>query len=103
MSRSRSVSLPMPLRIKVGAMWEMIPPAPTQNTEALENTAWSKPGISRCRSSAPGIALPLSLIEVCETVYARCMLFHSATINFDVEVLVEPDEPYKSVAAEYGR
>src|ERR1039457_3894768 len=102
MSRSSSMSLPIPLRISVGAMCEMIPPAPTQNTEALENAAWSKPGISRCRSSAPGIALPLSLIEVCETVDARCMFFHSRAIDFDIDVLVQPDEPDESVAAEYG-
>src|SRR6266567_6068774 len=58
--------------------------------------------MSRCRSSAPAIALPTSLIEVLETVDARCMLFHSVSVDFNVKVLVHADEPNEPVPAENG-
>src|SRR6266498_71207 len=102
MSRSSRVMPPMPLRTSVGAMWEMIPPAPTHSTEALENAAWSNPGMSRCRSSAPAMALPTSSIEVLETVNARRMLVHSLPVDFNVNVLVHADEPDEPVPAENG-
>src|ERR1017187_8168810 len=93
---------PMPLRTSVGAICEMIPPAPIHSTLALEKTAWSKPGIFCWRSSAPAMALPRSLSEVCETVDAGCMVFHSFPVDFDLQVLVQPHEADEAVAAEDG-
>src|ERR1051325_4239431 len=101
MSRSSSVILPIPLRHSVGAIWEIIPPAPMQTTDAFEYASWWKPGMSRWRSSAPGMALPTSLIEVLEAVNARRMLFHSFPVNFDIDVaVVHADEPNETIAAE---
>ena len=92
---------PMPLRASVGAICEMIPPAPTHSTLLFEKTSWSKPGIFLCRSSAPGIAFPRKLIiEVCETVNAGRMIFNSFPIDFDFKVLVQPHEAHEAVAAE---
>src|SRR5260370_17536199 len=102
MSGSSRVIRPTPLRTRVGAMWEIIPPAPTHSTEALENVAWSNPGMSRCRSSAPAMALPTSLIEVFETVDARRMWFHSLSVDFNINVLIHADEPDEPVPAENG-
>src|ERR1700726_4460848 len=48
------------------------------------------------------MACPLSLIEICEMVNARCMLFYSAAINFNIDVLIEPDKPHVAVTAENG-
>src|ERR1039458_1092754 len=93
---------PMPLRTSVGAICETIPPAPIHSTLLLEKTAWSKPGIFCWRSSAPAMALPRSLSEVCETVDAGCMVFHSFPVDFDLQVLVQPHEADEAVAAEYG-
>src|SRR5437870_3905659 len=81
-------------------MWEISPPAPIHNTPVFENTVWSKPAILLWRSSAPGTGLPRSLIEVCETVNAGLMFFDSFSVDFDFKVLIQPDEAYKSVAAE---
>src|SRR2546425_5473304 len=102
MSRSSTVMRPMPLRTSVGAIWEIRPPAPTQTTLAFENASWSNPGIFFWRSSAPGIGLPTSLIEVCETVNACCTFFHSTTVNFDFQIVIQPDEPDKAVTAKDG-
>src|ERR1039458_9357357 len=102
MSSSRSVMRPMPLRTRVGAMCEMRPPAPIHSTLLLEKISWSKPAILRWRSSAPAIALPRNLIEVCETVDSRCMLFSSFPVDFDFQVVVQPHETHKAVTAEDG-
>src|SRR5437660_1894582 len=93
---------PMPLRTNVGAICERMPPAPTQVMEAFEKIPWLKPGIFRWRSSAPATGLPLSRIEVREAVNAGCMLFYSVSVYFDLEVVIKPDEPYVTVAAEDG-
>src|ERR1700694_4299061 len=98
MSSSSKVIRPMPLRTSVGAIWEMIPPAPMHNTLDAENTCWSKPGILFCRSSAPGIAFPTSLIEVGESVNAGRIVFHS--VDFYFKILIQPDEPHEAIAAE---
>src|SRR5690242_9869774 len=102
MSRSSNVIRPIPLRQSVGAMWEIIPPAPTQTTEAVEYVSWSNPGISGCRSSAPRIALPKTLIEVGEFIDARCMLFYPLSVDFDLNVLVQPYEADEPVPAKDG-
>src|SRR5260370_33396638 len=93
---------PMPLRTRVGAIWEMIPPAPTHSTLLREKISWSKPGILLWRSSAPGIAFPRKLIEVFETVNAGCMILYSFPIDFDFKILIHPDEPHIAIAAEDG-
>src|ERR1017187_717315 len=93
---------PMPLRTSVGAICETIPPAPIHSTLLLEKTAWSNLGIFCWRSSAPAMALPRSLSEVCETVDAGCMVFHSFPVDFDFQVLVQSHEADEPVAAEYG-
>src|ERR1700730_13681576 len=98
MSLSSKVIRPMPLRTRVGATWETIPPAPTHKTLLLEKTSWSNPEIFRWRSSAPGIALPRSLIDVLEQVNAGRIGFHSLTVDFQFKVLIEPHEPDVSVA-----
>src|SRR5664280_2719470 len=91
---------PMPLRTRVGAMCEMRPPAPIHSTLLLEKISWSKPASLRWRSSAPATAFPRSLIEVCETVDARCMFFSSFPVDLDFQVVVQPHEAHKAVAAE---
>src|SRR5664280_1388469 len=91
---------PMPLRTRVGAMCEMRPPAPIHSTLLLEKISWSKPAILRWRSSAPATTFPRSLIEVCETVDARCMFFSSFPVDFDFRVVVQPHKAHKAVAAE---
>src|ERR1039457_5449423 len=93
---------PMPLRTSVGAICETIPPAPMHNTPLLEKIAWSNPGIFCWRSSAPAMALPRSLSEVCETVDAGCMVFHSFPVDFEFQVLVQAHEADEPVAAEDG-
>src|ERR1035437_10114132 len=93
---------PMPLRTRVGAMCEMRPPAPIHRMLLLEKISWSKPAILRWRSSAPGTGLPRSLIEVCETVDARCMFFSSFPVDLDFQVVVQTHEAHKAVAAEDG-
>src|ERR1035437_4724083 len=80
---------PMPLRTRVGAMCEMRPPAPIHSTLLLEKISWSKPASLRWRSSAPATAFPRSLIEVCETVDARCMFFSSFPVDFDFQALLK--------------
>src|SRR5664279_1952787 len=102
MSSSRSVIRPMPLRTSVGAMCEISPPAPMHRMLLFENSSWSKPAILRWRSSAPGTGLPRSLIEVCETVDALCMFFSSFPVDLDFQVVVQPHEAHKAVAAEDG-
>jgi len=44
--------------------------------------------------------VPRSLSEVCKTVDARCILFHSFTVDFDFQILIEPYEPREAVPAE---
>src|ERR1035441_2821487 len=83
-------------------MCEIRPPAPMHRMLLFENSSWSKPTILRWRSSAPAIALPRSLIEVCETVDARCMFFSSFPVDFDFKVIVQPHKTHKAVAAEDG-
>src|ERR1017187_7496985 len=102
MSSSRRVIRPIPLRTRVGAMCEIRPPAPMHRMLLLENSSWSKPAILRWRSSAPAIALPRNLIEVCETVDARFMFFSSFSVDLDFQVVVQPHEAHKAVAAEDG-
>src|ERR1039457_6279617 len=80
----------------------MRPPAPIHSTLLLEKTSWSNPAILRWRSSAPATAFPRSLIEVCETVDARCMFFSSFPVDLDFQVVVQPHEAHKAVAAEDG-
>src|ERR1035437_5319310 len=83
-------------------MCEISPPAPIHSTLLLEKISWSKPAILRWRSSAPATTFPLSLIEVCETVDARCMFFSSFPVDFDFQVVVQPHKTHKAVAAEDG-
>src|SRR5258706_6643048 len=91
---------PKPLRTSVGAICDVIPPAPMQRTWLREKAAWSNPEIFRCRSSAPGIAWPRRLIDVGEAVNAGRMIFDSFPVDFDFEVLVHSHEPDETVAAE---
>src|SRR5438128_2078051 len=100
MSSSSNVTRPIPLRTSVGAIWEMIPPAPIHSTLLFEKISWSKPGIFRCRSSAPGIAFPRSLIDVLDPVNTGGMVFHSFSVDFKLEVLIEPHESHIAVTAE---
>src|SRR5438309_518665 len=93
----------MPLRTSAGAMWLIRPPAPMQRTLLEEKTAWLKPGILPCRSSAPGIRLPLSLIEICETVDVLSKVFDSCAMDFDLEVFIQPQETHIAVTAEDRR
>src|SRR5258707_1295915 len=102
MSSSSRVMQPIPFRTSVGAICEIMPPAPMHVILARENLPWSNPGIFLCRSSAPAMALPLSLIELCETVDTRCMFFHSVAVDFDFQVLIQPHESHKAIAAEDG-
>src|SRR5260370_29216895 len=100
MSSSRSEIRPMPFRTRVGAIWELIPPAPIHSTRLFENPSWSNPEIPFCRSSAPGTALPRSLIDVLEPVNAGCIGFHSFPIDFEFNVFVEPLEPHVPIETE---
>src|SRR5262245_1491595 len=89
----------MPLRTRVGAIWEMIPPAPMHSTLLFEKMSWSNPGIFTCRSVAPGTGFPCSLIDVLEAVNAGRMTLHSFPIDFKLEVLVQADKPHIAVTA----
>src|ERR1022692_2705308 len=102
MSPSNRVIRPRPLRTSVGATWEINPPAPMHNTLDLEKTAWSKPAILLCRSSAPGIALPRRLTDSREPVNARRMILDSFPIDFDFAVFVQTHKAHKAVTAENG-
>src|SRR5258708_38559010 len=91
---------PMPFRTNVGAMWPISPPAPMQSTLLDENAAWLKPAILLWRSSAPGIRLPRSLIEVCETVDVFSKVFNSCSVNFDFQVFVQAKKAHVAIATE---
>src|SRR5258706_2055338 len=90
----------MPFPTNLGTICEMIPPAPMHTTLLKEKISWSKPKILRCRSSAPGIAVPRSLIGVLEPVNAGCIALHSFSVDLNFKVLIHPDEAHIAVAAE---
>src|SRR6267378_2089276 len=94
------VSFPIPLRQSAGAMKLARPPAPMQTTSLAEYFSWSNPAIFFWRSSAPGIVLPRSSIDVGEPVNIVFMLFYSLSINFNLKGLVETKEPRIAIAAE---
>src|ERR1039458_134772 len=48
------------------------------------------------------MVLPLSSIDVGEAINAGRIVFYSLSVDFDLEVLVEPHEAYEAVAAEDG-
>src|ERR1035438_9441819 len=102
MSSSSSVIPPIPFRTSVGAIWETIPPAPTQRTRLRENTFWSKPGIFCCRSVASEMAVPRRLIQFREMVNAGRIVLHSFSVDFYFKVLIHPHEAHKAVTAEDG-
>src|SRR5579872_1876150 len=77
----------------------MIPPAPMQSTLPFEKAPCSNPGICFWRSRAPGTSLPSRLIHVFESVNAGRICLYSFPVNFNLEVLVQPDEPHVSVPA----
>src|SRR2546427_374158 len=84
-------------------MWLTSPPAPMQRTLLAEKIAWLKPGILFWRSSAPGMRLPLSLIEICETVDVLSKVFDSCAMDFNLEVFIQPQEAHVAVTAEDRR
>src|SRR5438552_235089 len=94
------VKAPIPLRARAGAMLLIRPPAPMQTMWLFEYFSWSNPAIFFCRSCAPGMLIPVALIDICETVDVGFNFFYSRAMNFESQIVVQPEEANITVPAE---